>query len=146
MDSAVPMSFDCGLVCGKKCCKGNNDEGMLLFPGEEIFFLADENYVIKDTPLGKTLICNGTCDRNKRPLACRIFPLFPYVTKCDDGYRISVLKDVRALAYCPLKDADISLSFKRSVRLAARSLLRDNDCSEFILNLTAVFTDVGKFN
>lgn len=145
LDSTVPMSFDCGQLCGKKCCHGNEEDGMLLFPGEEVFFADDENFVIKESSLGKTLVCKGNCDRNRRPLACRIFPLFPYVVKNENGYRISVLKDVRALEYCPLDDGDILQSFKRSVRLAARSLLRDDECAEFLLNLTSVFTDIGKF-
>ncbi len=139
----TPLHYDCGLICNGKCCKGSSADGMLLFPGEEKYFENDSSFVIKDTQYGKTLICNGTCDRDKRPLACRIFPLFPYVTEKENGYKINVLKDVRALQYCPLNDNDIQPGFYRAVRIAARNLIRDEQSLQFLLNMTKNLTDLG---
>ncbi len=34
-DRATPLPVDCGAVCGKACCAGDEKTGMLLFPGEE---------------------------------------------------------------------------------------------------------------
>ena len=139
----TPLQDDCGLLCNGKCCHGTKTDGMLLFPGEEKYFDNDASFVIKDTQYGKTLICNGTCDRSKRPIACRIFPLFPYVTKKENGYMINVLKDIRALQFCPLASGDIQRGFYRAVRLAARNLLRDNQSAAFLLRMTEEMTDVG---
>ncbi|MBE6811599.1 MAG: hypothetical protein E7523_01825 [Ruminococcaceae bacterium] len=139
----TPLRDDCGLLCNGKCCKGTSTDGMLLFPGEEKYFENDPSFVIKESLCGKTLICNGTCDRTKRPLACRIFPLFPYVTKNKNGYKINVLKDVRALQYCPLDGNDIQPGFYRAVRLAARNLLRDEQTAQFLLSITHNLTDLG---
>ncbi|MBQ3087879.1 MAG: hypothetical protein IJC45_11120 [Clostridia bacterium] len=145
LSDAKPIDFDCGLLCHAKCCKGNSQDGMLLFPGEEKRFENKIGFVINDTPLGKTLICSGTCERNQRPLACRIFPLFPYVSKGAGRYKISVLRDVRAVDYCPLCDLELLPEFERKIRLATRSLLRDPECAAFLLQLTSEFTDVGNF-
>ena len=38
----TPLSADCGLVCGKACCKGDKETGMLLFPGEDTAFPVKE--------------------------------------------------------------------------------------------------------
>ena len=36
-DNSTPLKADCGKLCGKSCCKGD-DGGMYLFPGEEKVF------------------------------------------------------------------------------------------------------------
>ena len=139
----TPLAYDCGMICGGKCCKGSSQDGMLLFPGEEVYFEGKSDFVIKESENGKTLICNGICDRTIRPLACRIFPLFPYVVKNEKGIKITILKDVRALHYCPLQKDDIQPEFYRAVRLAARNLVRDEDHARFLLTLTQTLTDTG---
>ena len=52
----------------------------------------------------KTLIlyCEGHCDRRKRPLSCRIFPLF----KIDGELK----NDLRAVHICPLAKGNLFLS------------------------------------
>jgi hypothetical protein len=45
LENETPLNFDCGKICDGKCCKGNENTGMLLFPGEET--LIDENIKIK---------------------------------------------------------------------------------------------------
>ncbi len=145
LNDVTPLAFDCGLLCRSKCCTGSMKDGMLLFPGEEKRFANLDGFVINDSPYGKTLICNGACNRNERPLACRIFPLFPYVTNGTNGFRISVLNDVRALDYCPLYDMEILPRFEKKIRLATRNLLRDEECAAFLLRLTSEFTDIGQF-
>jgi hypothetical protein len=32
----TPIPADCGKLCGKRCCQGGEDDGMILFPGEEV--------------------------------------------------------------------------------------------------------------
>lgn len=143
LSDITPLPGDCGKLCNGKCCKGTAADGMLLFPGEEVYYKNNPDFVIKSSPLGDTVICKGTCDRKQRPLACRIFPLFPYVTKLDDGYKITVLKDTRALTYCPLESDDIQNDFYRAVRLMARNLVRDEQSATFLLNLTEALTNLG---
>ena len=91
-DDVTPVPVDCGQLCDKACCKGD-DSGMFLFPGEkEVFNLLNPDWVrIEKTDFtydynGKTYttpiaMCQGYCDRYQRPLACRIFPLTPYLDK-----------------------------------------------------------------
>ncbi len=110
----TPLKTDCGVLCGAQCCKGGTDDGMLLFPGEELllteslreagapsgFSIRNSNIILEST--GKPvqyLTCQGKCTREMRPMACRIFPLLPYL----DAYgHIRVKPDLRAYAMCPL--------------------------------------------
>ncbi len=52
---------------------------MLLFPGEEAYYINKDGYQIKQADGALLLICSGTCRREDRPLSCRIFPLLPLV-------------------------------------------------------------------
>lgn len=108
LENATPIGVDCGKLCGAACCKGDGDAGMYLFPFEELMYdgtedwikIYDSDFIFRGEPV-KIAICNGTCDRKKRPLSCRIFPLF----QCGE-----VLKnDYRAAHICPLAAGRITL-------------------------------------
>lgn len=44
-DDVTPVPVDCGQLCDKACCKGD-DRGMFLFPGEkEVFNLLNPDWV-----------------------------------------------------------------------------------------------------
>jgi hypothetical protein len=101
----TPLDFDCGTLCDGFCCKGGDKLGMLLFPGEETL-IDPEIKVVTDN--GRSFaVCDGSCERSKRPLSCRIYPLFP-VIECED--RIKTIIDIRA--DCPLKCGEYK--FKKS--------------------------------
>lgn len=100
----TPLKGDCGRYCGGACCQSDEDGqgGMLLFPGEETFY--------RDLPSGfslsrddgvlpglKILACEGDCEREDRPLACRLFPLLPTRSGC--------VMDRRGWAVCPLMES-----------------------------------------
>lgn len=128
----TPLSFDCGKICNGKCCKGDENTGMILFPGEEKFL--DENIKIKETESGlKIAVCNGSCDRNKRPLSCRIYPLFPIVT--EDG-KIKTIIDLRA--DCPLKSCEYKLkkSFIRKVKRVGKYILLNEETKALYMELS----------
>lgn len=128
----TPLSFDCGKICNGKCCKGDENKGMILFPGEEKFL--DENIKIKETESGlKIAVCNGNCDRTKRPLSCRIYPLFPIVT--EDG-KIKTIIDLRA--DCPLKSCEYKFkkSFIRKVKRVGKYLLLNEETKALYMELS----------
>jgi len=107
LKDVTPLEVDCGGLCDGACCKGDGESGMYLFPGEEVMYngnepwmkIYDSEFIFKDKPV-KIAICNGSCKRNKRPLSCRIFPLF--VDKDNN-----LVMDVRAKGLCPLVTATI---------------------------------------
>ena len=35
LDRVTPLTYDCGKLCGGRCCKGDGNTGMWLFPYEE---------------------------------------------------------------------------------------------------------------
>ena len=133
LEELTPLSTDCGAVCDGRCCQESADsEGMLLFPGEEIL-LAEDGYTIRPADGGYLLTCSGKCDRARRPLACRIFPLFPYVT--EDG-RVKAVYDPRGYRMCPLvrecARVPLDRDFVRAVRRAGRILMEDSTMADFL--------------
>jgi len=138
MIDTTPLITDCGRICGHICCSVSDaGEGMYLFPYERVMFG-------KNTPFAKVcecdfvaggkavdfLTCDGRCERDARPLACRIFPLVPYVTKEGE---LKVIFDPRAVGFCPLENKKITRKFKKQVRNVALLLFKVSDTREFLI-------------
>lgn len=128
----TPLRADCGLLCGGACCKGDGETGMRLFPHEE------SSLLVTETPDGGRLcICDGTCERTKRPLACRIFPFFPTV---DEKGRIYVEPDMRAVRLCPLienaEEIVFDPRFFRALRRVGKILAQDPECRAYLRAVT----------
>ena len=123
----TPLKKDCGQVCGGACCKGDDETGMLLFPFEE------SNLSVKEKEDVRLAVCNGRCNRDERPLSCRIFPFFPYVTA--EG-KIKVIPDVRGINVCPLisnfADVKFDKGFLWRVKKVGRLLYADEECRKFL--------------
>ena len=127
----TPLARDCGTLCDCACCKGGDTDGMLLFPYErtELRTIAAAG--------GTLAVCDGTCDRSKRPLACRLFPLFPLT---DERGRITVGLDARAMRVCPIaahsEQVIFDRRFLRAVKKAGKRLAKDELCREFLRQTT----------
>lgn len=133
LKNVTPLDTDCGNVCDGRCCRPSAESvGMLLLPGEENL-LADEGFTIVSVGGGNLLTCNGSCRREMRPFACRVFPLFPYVG--EDGL-VRAVYDPRSWRLCPLTRncAHVRLKpdFVRAVRRAGTLLMRDPACAAFL--------------
>lgn len=133
LGEVTPLATDCGQVCGGRCCHATADSiGMLLFPGEEALAQRD-GFRTHSAQGGCLMTCDGVCDRDTRPLACRMFPLFPLVTA--EG-RIRAVYDPRGWRLCPLVSqcAHVPLrrDFVRAVRRAGRILMEDSACAAFL--------------
>lgn len=156
-DNCTPLKVNCGELCGSICCKGD-DSGMYLFPGEkEVYKLlntsrinisrSDFSYRYEDKDYNVPIaLCEGNCDRYDRPLACRIFPLTPYINK--DG-ELDVIIDPRAKALCPLAKAfyieDFEDEFVRRVRLAFVLLMKNKHVRAFMKSYSEYIDDFLKF-
>ena len=136
----TPLDFDCGKICNGKCCKGDEKTGMLLFPGEENFIDPNIN-VIENHQGDKLAVCNGTCDRNRRPLSCRIYPLFPLVSEEEGEEQIRVVIDFRA--DCPLSDGKYKFSrrFVKGVKRVGKYLLINEETAAYYKELCDVHND-----
>ena len=141
----TPLKTDCGRLCGGACCEGDEETGMLLFPGEEALYegCTFARVIPADFSLGKEtaqlFVCSGTCERENRPLACRLFPLF-LKFKEDGSTKLRI--DVRAKAVCPLTDYGIKsldTDFKQAARKAYDLLLEDDVCRAYLMDLDAEF-------
>lgn len=137
----TPLKADCGQLCGGACCKGDDNIGMRLFPHEESELRVKE----LDNSV-RLAVCNGSCDRNKRPLACRIFPFFPTI---DEKGRIFIEFDYRAYRLCPMiKHCDeiiFDKRFLKAVKKIGKLLAKDKECKAFLYESTEEIDTYCKF-
>lgn len=139
----TPLKSDCGRLCNAICCKGDDDTGMLLFPGEEELYASRNDFTVTQTDYGMPLLlCNGSCNREVRPLACRIFPL-AIVNK--NGI-MKIIVDPRSRVMCPLyrqaANGRLDAQFVNAVKQAGKVLFE----SEKIRDFTAeIFRQCNEF-
>jgi len=121
----TPLKADCGELCSKACCHGlEANAGMYLFPGEEAMYgpedeqwLRVEWHAVAERDFCPSwerqiervafVVCDAVCPRDKRPLACRLFPVaaVPQVSLLPDGLhlvKMDVDLDSDAQLMCPL--------------------------------------------
>lgn len=150
LEDVTPLPTDCGQLCSAACCMDSQDEdevaGMLLFPEEESLYthqgtwmeLLDSAVLFDGQPV-PLLTCFLPCPRKHRPLACRIFPLVPYVKYVDGEPKLTVRMDIRSKPVCPLYDsgmAGLSPEFVSRVKDALRILWADETHREYLCTLT----------
>ena len=145
-ERTAPLSYDCGRLCGSRCCKGSDNTGMWLFPDEEKLLKDTAGFEIKDCESNfgyKMLVCRGFCERKTRPLSCRIFPYFPMISGGDFDARA----DIRGISICPLlcKNIKPEYAFIRQVRKAARLISQSDEIREYIINVNSILDEIGDF-
>ena len=110
---------------------------MILFPGEET------PLEVKQAGGRRYAVCTGECDRDSRPLSCRIFPFFPVLTASGE---IEVTIDPRGRSLCPLvrnaPDIAFNSSFIRRVETAGKALARKQECRELLREITEEINDI----
>ncbi|GAB6181638.1 hypothetical protein JCM14036_29570 [Desulfotomaculum defluvii] len=133
LDEITPLKQNCGDLCNAVCCtEWDKGVGMYLLPGEDVMFTGEEDwleweehstevYEFCPTWFGniKFLRCKGYCLRERRPLACRVFPLMPYLT--EDG-KLTLRFDIElGSRICPLaQNNDINILDPEFVRRVAK--------------------------
>lgn len=155
-DKNTPLTFDCGRICNKACCKGD-DCGMYLFPQEESVYKllnpdwakiekSDFTYNNEKEKNTKILFCNGDCDRYQRPLACRIFPLTPYINKDN---KLEIIIDPRAKSVCPVSTelaiGDFDTTFVKNVRRTFNILIQNKEVYAFLVEYSKMLDEYLKF-
>lgn len=125
--SLTPIPTDCGKLCGARCCEGDSDEGMILFPHEDDL-IKNKGFRIEHRDMcGFPIafaICTEPCRRIYRPLSCRIFPLAPMLF----GDTLSIIPDPRGKTMCPLLAANsVTDEFKNAVFNAFTQLIQHTE-------------------
>lgn len=142
----TPLGFyNCGRLCDGLCCRGD-ESGMWLFPGEDRLFRDKEGFTVCETEGNHgypMVICSGECNRRERPLACRIFPLFPMVSEVDGEPDICVSVDPRA-GMCPLSHGSkpFDNDFVKAVRRAAQCMVRDPELYDYLKCVTEELEEI----
>jgi len=149
----TPLLVDCGQLCNGACCKSDAGEetGMYLFPGEEVLFRNNPDFKIVSSEFeygnkhADILICNGMCDRNQRPLSCRIFPIIPYVK----NNAFELIFDPRAKSICPLLElrdfSKLDPLFIHKTTKVTRLLLNFAETRSFLEGISDIIDDLLKF-
>jgi hypothetical protein len=150
LQKSTPLKFDCGKICNQICCKSNDENsGMYLFPGEEIMYeglnfptIIPSGFQTGTDQTVLLALCHGNCERNLRPLACRFFPLTPFITR--KGI-LTVKIDPRAEEICPiarLSDrTQLHPDFVKNARRVAQLLVEDQAIRVFIEKLSAMLDE-----
>ncbi|HZJ78784.1 MAG TPA: hypothetical protein VFD52_08310 [Clostridia bacterium] len=149
LERVTPIKGDCGNLCDGLCCKGGNENGMLLFPDEEKLFEGREGFKVIKTEGGECfLTCNGNCQREFRPLACRMYPLFPVFDYNKGDSRVNIIKDPRGAKTCPLiyENIKLDINFVRAVRKATKCLIRDEKQLAHIKRISGLLNDIIDLN
>ena len=149
LQDLTPIAADCGELCGARCCHGDGETGMLLFPHEELL-LSKAGYEITDAELRgikvKFAVCGGECNRYLRPLSCRIYPFAPILQK--DG-SIRVICDPRAKPFCPLlipeAEEYIRPEFIMAIQEVFTYLVKYPSMKKFLQAYTEMLLDYNKF-
>lgn len=147
-ENVTPLPVDCGQLCDGSCCKGDEDTGMYLFPGEKVMYenLPDWANIRKcgfSFGVHKVdfISCTGKCDRSLRPLACRIFPLFPYI---DITGELKIIMDPRGKGICPLARAldilELDRKFTDVVKYISKLMMKNPLLYTYMFELSR-FTD-----
>lgn len=144
----TPLHKNCGSLCSQSCCRGDENTGMRLFPFEEELLRNVPAFAIRETESNygnPLLVCNGSCERNRRPLACRFFPLFPLVFRDESGnILVKAVYDPRARHACPLAKEQARLNpwFVRAVRRAGKYLAKDPVILEYLINISSEISEL----
>ena len=101
LNEETPMKYDCGRLCDSLCCKDNGEGlGMWLLPGEKEILKEYDTYTFhKSDDKTEVVVCNGVCNRDVRPYACRIYPYYPSLTLLDDGYIDIIIPENKTAPY-----------------------------------------------
>jgi hypothetical protein len=151
LESSTPLKFDCGILCNKRCCLGDNNAGMHLYPGEEAVLQESQIFLkIRKENFNNIeiffAVCNGKCDRRFRPLSCRIYPFISHINHVG---QISIIDDPRAKYTCPLlldmNELQIDKRYVRKVTKVFQLLAQDAEIRTYINTLSGVLNDYSRF-
>lgn len=134
--------MDCGRLCEQSCCKGDDNTGMGLFPFEAEILKDIKDFMFKDSRNNHgypVLVCRQSCERRSRPLACRIFPLFPLVRyNEEEKLEVKVIYDPRAKQVCPLimDNTRLDPRFVTAVRRTGKLLIQAPESLDYLLKVS----------
>ncbi|MGN1098595.1 MAG: hypothetical protein ACI4SS_06845 [Clostridia bacterium] len=152
LEDVTPIKADCGLLCDKACCKVEEEiTGMYLFPEENVMFrdlppyarLYDTDFEYDYGRYADLFTCDGHCDRSRRPLACRIFPLLPY---WHEGEEMKIIVDPRGKGMCPmartLEVKDFDPDFVDAVTRSMNIIMKNKQARNFVDALSRQIDDM----
>lgn len=160
----TPLDFDCGTLCGHRCCVAQPTEegveyGVYLIPGELPLFDGSEDWLTwqfhatSDQDFAPSwekhgqipfMVCHSLCRREKRPFECRTYPLVPYLHG-DGAVEMRYAPWAEEEWFCPLTQRcrvdELNPAFVAACREAWTLLLQDPEMLDHVQWLTAQLKD-----
>ena len=132
-DDVTPVPVDCGQLCDKACCKGD-DSGMFLFPGEkEVFNLLNPDWV----RIEKT---DFTYDYNGKTYTTPI-------AMCQG--HMDIIVDPRAKGVCPMAKGfyleDFDAVFIKNIKKAFSLLMKNKQFKAFMVEYSKYLDEFKRF-
>lgn len=117
---------DCGLLCGRKCCRPLEELGIYLMPHERnALYGSKDTFRWERQKRGYFLQCDGICDRKSRPMQCRVYPLMPIIG-------LNGLMFIRnPMGGCPIDKNDLTPEFIRRCFKAYKLILKNSRLLRF---------------
>ena len=148
LQDLTPIAADCGKLCGARCCSGDDETGMILFPHEALLVHKAGYQITRADLMGLPVefaVCSGRCDRRLRPLSCRIYPYAPILR---DGV-VEVIPDPRAKPFCPLllpeAEPYIQPAYLETIRAVFQKLNAYPAMHRFLERYTLMLCEYQKF-
>lgn len=148
LDRLTPIRADCGELCGRRCCQGDEETGMILFPHEELLLNGAGYRLLPREMQGRRVlmaVCGGRCERRLRPLSCRVYP---YAPTLRDG-TVRVEPDPRARPVCPLllpeAEPHIESAFLQTIETTFTEMLRSPAVRAFLTAYTSMLDEYRRF-
>lgn len=152
LNETTPLKFDCGSLCNSLCCTdfSETDEGlgMWLLPGEKEILQKYNTYTFHKSSDGtETVVCNGSCNRNVRPYACRIYPYYPSLKYTENGnVEIKIKIDPRARLTCPIASYRskyrANIYFLSRLKCSARILLNSPEIAKELIEISDFLSEI----
>lgn len=154
LEQETPLAFDCGTLCGHKCCTDfAPGVGVYLIPGELALYDGSEDWMTFDHhsteeyefapsweaihPSVPFMKCHSLCRREGRPFECRTYPLVPFLQ--EDG-QLEMRYAPWAQGVCPLTERytleQLQPSFVEAAHRAWSLLMQDPEMLDHIQWLT----------
>ncbi len=149
LNKETPLKHDCGKLCNSLCCRDNGEGlGMWLLPDEKELLKKYNTYTFHESCDGtETVVCNGKCNRNMRPFACRIYPYYPSLKMSEDGYiDIQIKVDPRARLTCPIARYNskyrANIFFLSNLKHSVRVLLKSPEITKELFEINDFLSEI----
>lgn len=146
LSDLTPLLTDCGRLCGFACCKGDEQTGMLLFPGEEALFapcafgrvIPAHFELAGRRRISLSATARAAAKTARWPAACFRFSCISKKTARRTSNSTSAQKP--SVPLCDYGIIGLRTEFVAAAKTAYAALMEDDECAAFLRALDEAFS------